>query len=182
VSIDQTPFFTLSGYSPENSFFLSDWYTLRHITSQEKKLLFSRKPCREGEPMKTRCFGLRELGLSLVLFLSACSDDGVPTGSCDDGSKNQNESDVDCGGVCGTCSAGKACGVDGDCESGSCVDGVCQESQTSPKLPSHIKQTAGGGSASSPNFQAKVRVGVPLPAGASSGSGKQLSGSSPAAP
>ncbi len=132
--------------------------------------------------MKAGCLALFGIGLALVVVLSACSNDGAPTASCGDGSKNQNESDVDCGGVCGACSAGKACGVDGDCASGSCVDGVCQESETPPKLPSHVKQTAGGGSASSSNFQAKVRVGAPLPAGTSSGSGKQVSGGSPTAP
>ncbi|MBW2700546.1 MAG: hypothetical protein JRF33_06970 [Deltaproteobacteria bacterium] len=132
--------------------------------------------------MKARCLVMFGFLLGLVLVLSACSDDGAPTGACDDGSKSQNESDVDCGGVCGACPAGKACGADGDCESGSCVDSVCQESETSPKLPSHVKQTAGGGSATSPNFQAKVRVGAPLPAGTSSGSGKEISGSSPASP
>lgn len=46
--------------------------------------------------------------------------------SCSDGVQNQNESDVDCGGPCPDCVDGKACSVDGDCQSGWCKDGVCE--------------------------------------------------------
>ena len=40
--------------------------------------------------------------------------------------KNQSESDVDCGGICGKCVAGKACGAPADCIDGVCTGGVCQ--------------------------------------------------------
>jgi hypothetical protein len=62
----------------------------------------------------------------------------VPASSCDDGIAGPDETDRDCGGVCGgTCSAGRSCAGDGDCAAGlfcpassgrcaaiSCGDGV----------------------------------------------------------
>lgn len=45
---------------------------------------------------------------------------------CDDGTKNGDEADVDCGGThCGKCADGKTCGVADDCTSTFCADGVC---------------------------------------------------------
>lgn len=61
-----------------------------------------------------------------------CSSGGVcavppPTPSCGDGIKNQDETDIDCGGLaCGaTCAVGKVCAANGDCVSGSCIGNVC---------------------------------------------------------
>jgi hypothetical protein len=56
--------------------------------------------------------------------------DGSPwdgaTESCSDGIVNQDESDVDCGGVCGaTCTPGQNCNDDSHCTSNDC-DGTCQ--------------------------------------------------------
>ncbi len=51
-----------------------------------------------------------------------------PPASCTDSLKNQDETDVDCGGVkCGKCALGKACSVSSDCVGGNntCTDGVC---------------------------------------------------------
>ncbi|MFM2153313.1 MAG: hypothetical protein RL199_1748, partial [Pseudomonadota bacterium] len=49
--------------------------------------------------------------------------------SCEDGLKNQSETDVDCGGVCAssgkTCAAQKLCIRPQDCASGSCLGGRC---------------------------------------------------------
>ncbi|MCK5797089.1 MAG: hypothetical protein KAI47_07900 [Deltaproteobacteria bacterium] len=46
--------------------------------------------------------------------------------NCLDNKKNQDESDVDCGGLaCAPCATGKACAADKDCESGACVGQVC---------------------------------------------------------
>jgi hypothetical protein len=46
---------------------------------------------------------------------------------CTDGVYNQDESDIDCGGVCGpTCTWGKVCNSNTDCVSNDCVDNVCQ--------------------------------------------------------
>lgn len=85
--------------------------------------------------------------LVVVLLATGCGDDdaGVDAGaggdasldtgtdgdsgaaaSCSDGVLNQDESDTDCGGVCGaSCEAGDSCGVDGDCATDDC-DGTCQ--------------------------------------------------------
>jgi hypothetical protein len=53
------------------------------------------------------------------------------TPSCDDGLKNQNETDIDCGGPCDECPEGKECEEDADCKSGlECEDGVCSEADT----------------------------------------------------
>lgn len=44
-------------------------------------------------------------------------------GGCDDGVRNQDETDVDCGGLCGaTCESGESCSEDGDCVSDACGD------------------------------------------------------------
>jgi hypothetical protein len=49
---------------------------------------------------------------------------GGPT--CTDGVKNQDETDVDCGGtICDPCADGKHCADDPDCVSFLCVSGVC---------------------------------------------------------
>ncbi len=47
--------------------------------------------------------------------------------SCNDQTKNGNETDVDCGGSCSTkCAVGKACSVGADCASGDCQASVCK--------------------------------------------------------
>jgi hypothetical protein len=47
--------------------------------------------------------------------------------SCEDGRKNGNESDVDCGGSCGKCEAGQRCNASIDCGSGgTCQSEICQ--------------------------------------------------------
>jgi len=47
--------------------------------------------------------------------------------TCTDGIQNGTETDVDCGGdACPTCPDGGGCQTDSDCESGVCIDGVCQ--------------------------------------------------------
>ncbi len=60
-----------------------------------------------------------------------CDDSGaapacVDPQTCTDQLRNQDESDVDCGGlVCPGCDLGGSCGDDADCESGVCTAGVC---------------------------------------------------------
>jgi hypothetical protein len=53
------------------------------------------------------------------LFTSAAA-------SCVDGVKNQDETDVDCGGAtCPKCGNTKSCNQASDCISGSCVNNTC---------------------------------------------------------
>ncbi len=64
--------------------------------------------------------------------------------SCDDGVLNGNETDVDCGGVCGSCDTGQQCVAGSDCKSGICDGGTCGDvqqdcasiRQASPSTPS----------------------------------------------
>jgi len=47
--------------------------------------------------------------------------------SCDDGERNGDETDVDCGGPCSPCALCRGCVGDGDCvEGGRCDDGACR--------------------------------------------------------
>jgi hypothetical protein len=49
--------------------------------------------------------------------------------SCMDAVKNQDETDIDCGGVkCSKCTPGKACLMPADCNSGVCTGNMCQSS------------------------------------------------------
>jgi hypothetical protein len=64
-----------------------------------------------------------------------CSN-GVCAGPCADGMQNNDETDVDCGGMCvldpndpqndaGKCDPGEACLIDSDCTTNTCQGGVC---------------------------------------------------------
>jgi len=61
------------------------------------------------------------------------NDDGIPVTSdpmtietCGDGAHNQDETDLDCGGICGgTCTVGQTCTAGGDCVSAICEVGMC---------------------------------------------------------
>src|SRR5262245_41152408 len=57
--------------------------------------------------------------LVLAFAQSACSVT-VTTESCSDGLLNGTESDVDCGGSCAACGAGRVCDFNVDCASGVC--------------------------------------------------------------
>lgn len=57
--------------------------------------------------------------------------------SCNDGVQNNDESDIDCGGICGAvCPNGKRCGSNKDCSSNYCSFGLCklQDSCSDGKL------------------------------------------------
>jgi hypothetical protein len=57
----------------------------------------------------------------------SASDTGGP--ACDDGEQNGDETDVDCGGACGSsCDTDEVCVVDDDCISLVCDGGTCQPS------------------------------------------------------
>jgi len=50
----------------------------------------------------------------------------APVASCTDGKKNQDETDVDCGGAtCLLCKQGKKCAANTDCATGRCTGGFC---------------------------------------------------------
>ena len=50
----------------------------------------------------------------------------VSSPACTNGKLDQNESDLDCGGVCGaTCTYGQHCRGNMDCAAGTCMNGVC---------------------------------------------------------
>jgi hypothetical protein len=73
---------------------------------------------------------MRRIAL-VVAVLAGCTGSAIPIGggnqsvSCTDGVKNGNETDVDCGGVCSPCAAGKGCLIDADCASAACVGNLC---------------------------------------------------------
>ncbi len=67
--------------------------------------------------------------------------------SCNDKVKNQEETDVDCGGTCSPCSEGKACSVPQDCSSGACgVDRRCAGSCTDGRKDGEETDVDCGGS------------------------------------
>ncbi|MBQ9395330.1 MAG: hypothetical protein IJU23_07405 [Proteobacteria bacterium] len=58
--------------------------------------------------------------------------------SCSDNAKNGSETDVDCGGSCGGCAAGKACLVYSDCISGLCEQSVCKSTSAVSAKPGDL--------------------------------------------
>lgn len=65
----------------------------------------------------------------------AGTDAGSPDGgdepdTCDDGIKNADETDVDCGGSCDSCAVGMDCVENEDCASGTCTNNVCVAAPT----------------------------------------------------
>ena len=62
--------------------------------------------------------------------------DSGPAPSCDDGVRNQDESDVDCGGAasCPRCPDGSTCTTPGDCATGACMGGTCGSGVTAAIL------------------------------------------------
>lgn len=59
--------------------------------------------------------------------------------SCIDGAKNQDESDVDCGGSCSAkCEAGKACNTGSDCVKGVCEGGKCSDVEVKSAEPDNL--------------------------------------------
>jgi hypothetical protein len=52
--------------------------------------------------------------------------------SCGNGAKNGTETDIDCGGACAPCAAGKGCSVAAECANHTCSFGQCTWSSTCP--------------------------------------------------
>jgi hypothetical protein len=70
--------------------------------------------------MISAALGVSASGCGLLLGL-----DGYTAATCDDGVRDGNETDVDCGGPCARCVTDRACRIAEDCESGRCVAGLC---------------------------------------------------------
>lgn len=88
----------------------------------------------------------------------------APQASCEDGVRNQNESDVDCGGLCEACSEGSSCVSSGDCGDGTaCSDGICAEPQAGTCSPATAIDlgTPGTSSAVAGNACLRVQSGYP---------------------
>jgi hypothetical protein len=60
-------------------------------------------------------------------LMTACAN----LDACSDGTKNNDESDVDCGGSCGACPTGKVCETDDDCTDKCSTNKVCYTSGSS---------------------------------------------------
>src|SRR5689334_9206645 len=77
--------------------------------------------------------------LSLVLLLAACSapqdtsshHSSTRSLTCSNGTIDDTESDVDCGGSCLKCIAGRHCRADADCQTAWCSEGICAPDQPS---------------------------------------------------
>ena len=69
---------------------------------------------------------LLSLGFA-ALLAAGCGQRIVDTQqpTCGDGLKDQNETDVDCGGVCGPCAANRGCAAPTDCVSKNCPNLTC---------------------------------------------------------
>ncbi len=55
--------------------------------------------------------------------------------NCTNGIKNDEETDIDCGGSCGLCELGKICGINSDCKTNFCNNNIC----SAPKCDDTIK-------------------------------------------
>ena len=59
-------------------------------------------------------------------YVGALPCAGAPEENCTDGIQNQDETDIDCGGViCNGCANGQLCLINSDCLSGNCTNNVC---------------------------------------------------------
>lgn len=78
----------------------------------------------------------RDLGNTLALQEFDMLDlrvAGLPGANCFDALQNQNETDVDCGGVCGACGVGQSCSANNDCLSNVCgSDNKCTAPPVTP--------------------------------------------------
>ncbi len=86
----------------------------------------------------TGCLGWTS-GLDCAAEGRSCDDSSEPAvcsagaGTCDDGAQNQDETDVDCGGIrCDACALGQGCALAADCDSRNCdtVNGICVTADT----------------------------------------------------
>jgi hypothetical protein len=96
--------------------------------------------------------------LILVLFILLVVTAAVKN-SCNNGIKDANEADVDCGNSCfSLCDIGMRCDVDFDCNSWKCHEGKCSEDQQSIRFLS----ASGGSGASGPGYTTTTTTPFPL--------------------
>ncbi len=57
--------------------------------------------------------------------------------SCSNNIKDNDETDVDCGGDCDACEAGATCKLDDDCSSSNCNAGICQAATCDDNIKNH---------------------------------------------
>ncbi len=96
------------------------------------------KPCDDGQVCTTSdvcasgsCKGTPKTCPQGEACATAGQSAGTCVDHCDSGTKDGDESDVDCGGSCVTgCVTGKACVLGDDCVSGKCVSGKCAANKT----------------------------------------------------
>jgi hypothetical protein len=89
-------------------------------------------PTRDGGAPDT---GTPDTGPSDTGTSDGGSEAGAP--SCSDGAKNQDESDVDCGGaLCQKCAPNKQCSGPSDCTTGVCTAGTCASPVGTPLITS----------------------------------------------
>jgi glucose/arabinose dehydrogenase len=75
-------------------------------------------------------------------------------GNCFDGSQNDDETAVDCGGTCGGCDVGRRCTDDADCATDRCVSSVCVPA------PSGSCQNPGASNSTSLNVVGRSDIGI----------------------
>ena len=65
-------------------------------------------------------------GIKYLRFCVKTATITTATATCSDGIKNQDETDIDCGGkICQKCGGGKTCYITADCISQTCMGGIC---------------------------------------------------------
>lgn len=79
--------------------------------------------CRDGDTMSDGAVG-RD-GDAWVTSGDGARADLAPRARCDDGERDGDESDRDCGGSCAPCDDGEGCLLGRDCASGYCQQGQC---------------------------------------------------------
>lgn len=83
-------------------------------------------PCTDADnPSAALCNGMGDCvecvaHADCVANTETCVGGECVAATCSDTVRNQNESDVDCGGICPGCAMGMGCNVPADCASGNC--------------------------------------------------------------
>jgi hypothetical protein len=84
------------------------------------------------------------IAVALAVLASACSlvQPAGPLGHCVNGERDEDETDVDCGGECGPCPYGQICAADADCATHRCSAGKLCDCPTDMKVI-HVTRAEG---------------------------------------